>query len=83
MVQSIHPDNDLHSLVSLLECFDSVLNFRSLQRIGELLRVDADNELVCADEAIFVLNLIRDLSPRSSVTQLILNQIKEADLHSQ
>lgn len=73
MVQSIHPDNDLHPLVPLLKRLDSALNFGSLQRIGELLRVDADNELVCTDEAILVLDLIRDLSPRPSATRLALN----------
>ena len=49
MIQSVHAHNDLDTLVPLFKCLDAVLDFGFLQRICELLWIDADDEFVCAD----------------------------------
>lgn len=71
MIQSVNSDDDLHPLVSLLECLNPFLDFGSSQRIGKLLGIDTHNEFIGTDEAIFVLNLIWNLSLCSAGRSLV------------
>lgn len=62
IIQTVHTDNDHDIFVFLLQCLDAFLHFRLGQRVGELLRVDTDNEFVGADESVLILDLMWDLS---------------------
>lgn len=62
MVQSVNADNDFYALIPLLEALDTVLNLGLLKSVGEFLRIYTNNELICANETVLVLNLIWNLS---------------------
>jgi hypothetical protein len=62
VVQSVNADNDFYALIPLLEALDTVLNLGLLKSVGEFLRIYTNNELICANETVLVLNLIWNLS---------------------
>jgi len=60
MVQPIDADYDLYAFISFFQVSNTLLDLRILQSVDKFLRVDTDNELVCADEAVFILDLVWD-----------------------
>lgn len=61
MVQPINAYYHLYAFVAFSETSNSILNLGHLEGVGELLWVDANNELVDANKAVFILYLIWDL----------------------
>lgn len=68
MVESIDAHNDLDAFVLFFQGLDALLHLGFGEGIGELLRVDAHDELVCADESVLILDLICNLSLCSAGT---------------
>lgn len=61
VVQPIDAYNHLDALITFFQSSDAILDLRQLQSVGELLRVNANNELVRADEAVLILDLVWNL----------------------
>lgn len=58
VVQPIDAYNNLDALITFFQSSDAILDLRQLQSVGELLRVNANNELVRANEAVLILDLV-------------------------
>ena len=58
VVQSVDANNYLDAFVAFFQASNTLLDVRLLQWISELFGVNADNELVYADQTVFVLDLV-------------------------
>lgn len=58
VIQSIDTNNYLDAFVAFFQASNTLLDIRLLQCVGELVRVNADNKLVYADQPIFILDLV-------------------------
>jgi hypothetical protein len=71
MVQSVDANNYLDAFVAFFQASNAFLDIRLLQGVGELLRVNADNELFYADEPIFILDLVGNFGACVTVVVLV------------
>lgn len=71
IVQPVNAQYHFDPTVLLLQLGNSRLHFRFAQRIVEFQRIDSDDEFVCADESVLVLNLPGDPNPRVSVSSAL------------
>lgn len=71
MVQSVDANNYLDALISFFKGPNAFLDLRLLQCVGELIGVNANNELADTDQTVLILYLIGDVYAQITPSVLI------------
>ena len=71
VVQSVDANDYLDACIAFFQAANALLDLGLFQGIGEFFGIDADNELVHADQPIFVLDLIGNFGACVAVVVLV------------
>lgn len=71
VIQSVNANNYLDAFIMFFQGSNTLLDIRLLQCVGELIGVDTDNELVNADQPIFILDLVWNFGACIAVVALV------------